>query len=160
MGLWATYVVCRTVSDLTKVSAITERSEGLDWYSERPRSWRIGQHVGNDLTVDSDSLLVDLTTETQAPALLAHVMDSNAAVIQGCIPSGSIWLAGLAVFEEIEYYLSPAEAADHANAWALAAGLTPNPDQLLEVFNTPGPHPDVLEPLSVLLAALGIPEDE
>ncbi|RIJ68751.1 hypothetical protein D1871_22545 [Nakamurella silvestris] len=158
MGLWATYVVCRTGSDLAEVSAITERSEGLDWSDERPGSWKIGQYLGHELTADSDDLLLDLTAETGAPALLAHVMDSNAAVVQGCDPGGGVWQAGLAVFEDFEYYLSPAEAADMAYAWGLTAGLTPHRGQLLEVFNTPGPHPDVREPLSALFAALGLPE--
>jgi hypothetical protein len=97
--------------------------------------------------------------DTGEPALVAYVMDSDAAHVDGLGPAGVRWTVYLhpdlaAAFGAPSLSQSAGEAVEQALAWSAEAGLTADPAGVRTALSTRNTF--VEEALTQLLTALGI----
>ncbi len=114
-----------------------------------------------------DALVRTLADETGAPALAAHVMAGDCAVIGGARPAGASWSACLgrpALTRHLadtglgldELFPTPRVAAAHCAAWAAAAGHVADPGELADVLAADAGPAGVEDLFHELLARLGM----
>lgn len=145
MGFWGSFVVCRAAVPLPELTAVADRSEGIEDLQSYPDGWQVGQYSGPELAHDATALLTEVAAETGAPALTGFVLDSDAIVVEAYSKPRGYWRACLVRQAMQGYceddgedfhavYLTPDQATTAALGWALDAGLTPDPAAVHTVF--------------------------
>ncbi|MET7419830.1 hypothetical protein [Dactylosporangium sp. NPDC005555] len=86
--------------------------------------------------------VIDLAEETGAPALSVYVIESAIGIVEADIPGGSWWSACLNPADALRVWNFPPEKAGTVEAttalavqWAVAAGLTPDPEAVAAAVN-------------------------
>jgi hypothetical protein len=128
---------------------------GVLWEKSFAGGWHELQFEG----FPDSALLPDVVTDTGTPALVAYVMDSDAAHVDGLSPDGVRWTVYLhpdvaAAFGAPSLAQSADEAVEQALAWSAEAGLTADPAGVRAALRARNTF--VEETLSELLTALGI----
>jgi hypothetical protein len=167
MGLWGSFVVARTPGSLLDLSAVADRSQGLAG-EDRYGAWVVGLFPGDELAGQEPELHEELAAETDAPALTAFVLDSDAAVVEAWSPVGGFWRACLDRVSTQKYFgdpdsfgalfLSGEQACGKAVRWAQEAGLEPDERALSYLFTHAQADPFVEGLVRTLVEQLGIPE--
>ena len=145
MGLWGSFVVGRAAVPLPELTAVAERSEGIEDHQSYADGWQVGQYPGPELAHDAAALLTEVAAETGAPALTGFVLDSDTIVVEGYSEPHGYWRACLVRHAMQGYceddgedfdavYPTPEQATGAALRWAGDAGLTPDPDAVRETF--------------------------
>jgi hypothetical protein len=171
VGMWGSFVVCRSEQPLDDVTAIIERDDGLSGYWTGPSGWQVGEYPGSFIVDDAAQLLVDLVAETSAPALTGFVMDSDCVDIQAHASKSGSWRACLDRAAMASYlaedgtsladrFLAPADAAQRARQWAEEAGLSASPYRLEHLFGDAHADPLAEDLFFGLLTALGLEVEE
>ncbi|GAA4566316.1 hypothetical protein [Planotetraspora kaengkrachanensis] len=149
MGFWGSIVVARLDVPLTGLRAL----KGYDGHAkELERSadgWRIWELSVDDSLPDPEDLVVGVSEETGAPALVGFVMDSDCVAVAAFSRSARSWSACLAPNSMAAYlrpddlklsdlFLPPEEAAVLAVRWAADAGYRVSPVPIVELLNREG----------------------
>ncbi|KAF4410237.1 MULTISPECIES: hypothetical protein [Streptomyces] len=166
MGFWGYLVVGRSDRDLAECDTLAAGRERLELAETFADGWQLWQHPLEPGLGDLDDLAASLARETGAPTLLAFVMDSGCAVLEGAGPRRGSWTACLgrtAMARHMarnemtldDVFPSPAGAATCAADWAAAAGRTVDSACLAAVLSA-DPSPDVEKLFHRVLETLGI----
>lgn len=156
MGYSGHIVVIRSLRPSGEFTALN----GVEVLHERGYrdGWRWVQLDG-----DLPGTLQTLVSETGAPALAAYIVDSDLADVHALTPRGVSWHTYLHQEMASSYAAPPLEqsadeVARQALAWADEAGLTADPDDVVNALAAKNVFAE--ESLEVLLGALGTtPED-
>ena len=166
MGFWGYLVVGRSDRELAACSTLAAGRDRLELSATFADGWQLWQHPSQPGLGDLDDVALSLARETGAPTLLAFVMDSDCAVLEGAGPVRGSWTACLGraamarhmAANEIlldDIFPSPAGSALRAADWAAAAGRSVNSDGLAAVLSA-DPEPDVQRLFHEVLEKLGI----
>ncbi|MEU5219983.1 hypothetical protein AB0G79_27855 [Streptomyces sp. NPDC020807] len=130
MGFSGTFLVARADRPLTELAAVRAWEAVPTWWA-RDGDWQLLRAY--PLSDPPSSLL----RETGAPALVAHVVDSDFATIQAATPDGApSWQCALPPGTARDYGLpeewigDPTEVTARATAWCRQAGVAPDPEAL------------------------------
>ncbi|NEA38400.1 hypothetical protein [Streptomyces sp. SID11385] len=126
MGFSGSFIVARAERPLTGLTAMRAADTAPLWWA-RDGEWQILQACP---IADPDSSII---SETRAPVLVCHVVDSDFVTVRAGSPDGLTW--GCALSPEMardygipgEWIGDAAEAGERAAAWAREAGLEPDP---------------------------------
>ncbi|ALO91345.1 hypothetical protein SHL15_0132 [Streptomyces hygroscopicus subsp. limoneus] len=143
MGYWGSLIVARHRHPLNGAAAFTDGAH-MELLQERADDWRLWSSEGQ--TSLDEEALIELVEVTGRPVLAGFVMDSDCLVLEGRTKDQTTWRACLdraamsAYMAEDgqsvdDWFLGPKEAAEHAVAWARAAGLTPLPETIADVLS-------------------------
>ena len=172
VGFWGSFLVCRATAPQYELEAVAERSEGIDWHHEYAGGWQVGVYGGPELAEETETMLMELCTETGAPTLTGFVLDSDAVLVDGYSSGHGCWRACLAreamrgyceqAGEDFDATFPPADSATAAaTSWAADAGLPIDPAEVQRVFQLGQADPVAEELFLMLLSALGVrsPQD-
>lgn len=145
MGYTGSFVICRSLVELGEIEAVEDRDGGLEDLGVLVGDWRIGRNEDDSISDDADGLLRDLVILTGAPALTAHVIDSDTVDLIGRAGSSGRWraclareaMSGYASDKSLgldEEFLPAVDAAERAAGWAREAALQPDVYSLREIF--------------------------
>jgi hypothetical protein len=154
MGFSGIIVVARSARPLSELDAIRACGGAHTW-SGTDRNWQAVQI--EDAAADPPPTLVE---ETDAPILVARVVNSAFATVRATSPVGAAWTGVLGPDQAErhplpeEFRVPPEEVVDPAVDWARAAGRQPNVDRLEDVLLAE-PDPTAEELVFELLDALG-----
>jgi hypothetical protein len=156
--MYGSFFVARADRPVTELLAMRAADAVPEWWA-RDGGWQILQaSPGGD---PDDSIL----TETGAPVLVMHVVESAFVTVQAASPAGPSWQCALSprmarAYDVPEQWIGePDEITQHAVAWAREAGLRPDPVGIRAVLVAEGdPRAESLVP--DLVHALGFRFDE
>jgi hypothetical protein len=168
MGYWGYYVVAGSERPLKELDALAGARDELTLLEERAGNWQVWEYPGRgdgEQARDVGSMNA-LAAETGAPALFAYVMDSRCAVVEAAAPQSGAWTAclGRAAMADClggdersleDYFLSAADAAERAVAWAAECGRDVPAKPLLDVLKAPA-EPSAEELFFRFLDRLGV----
>jgi hypothetical protein len=166
MGLWGSYVLCRTEQSLEEIKALNCGGEDVEAAGDLGQGWQLGECA--DVLDDAQATLEELARTTGAPTLAGLVFDSDCVDVHGygvstghfraCLDRENMagYLEGDAEMDQV--FLPPADAAARAAAWAGEAGLRPDHDALAELFGNAEADPFAEDLFFDLIHALGIDE--
>ncbi|MEV0091943.1 hypothetical protein [Streptomyces sp. NPDC050738] len=129
MGSSATYIVARAARPLTNLAAMQTSGCMPEWWA-RDGNWQI---LRAEPGGDPESSIV---SETGAPVLTAHVLDSDFVMVEAASPNGLSWRCALSPVMARDYDIpeewigDPDDVARQAELWALEAGLQPDLPEL------------------------------
>ena len=162
MGYWGHFLVARStrrLTDLREVGIFGQPEDEQDLVAE----WKLLRIAGNH-PPDLQRALAPVVAATRAPALVAFVLDSDCAVINGQSQSGVRWAGvlnrGLATSYDglLETYDTPDHGLSGAMRWAREAGLAPSEADVRDALNGNGTFvEDVIDRLLITLGILKMP---
>lgn len=150
MGFWGTFVVCHTRDSLETIAALAQFSEDLEECWRCADSWTIARYAGDRLTGASAELIADLVAQTQAPALLGFVMDSDAVIVEASSKEHGYWRSGLGRAALANFAAENGQdlsdwgladdrtATQYGLAWAAVAGCKADEGALAQAWHQEG----------------------
>ncbi|HVH66124.1 MAG TPA: hypothetical protein VM674_08810 [Candidatus Acidoferrum sp.] len=158
MGYWGHVLIARrrrSLTELPDVRPFGRPQEHQDLVGE----WKL-LRIAGDYPPDLQQALAPVVRATAAPALVASVLDSDCAIVQGQTPAGVRWGAVLnrelaAGYDGIlESYDTPDHGLSGVLRWAREAGLTPRDHEIKDALNAKATF--VEDVIDQLLLTLGI----
>lgn len=160
MGYWGHLFVARSprrLTDLREIDAFGQPEDEQELVGE----WKLLRIAGNH-PPDLQNALAPVVAATRGPAIVAFVLDSDCAVMNGRTPSGVRWSGvlnrGLATSYDgvLEAYDTPDHGLSGLMQWAQEGGLSPTEGEVKDALNANGTF--VEEVIDRLLVTLGILE--
>ncbi|MEU6041372.1 hypothetical protein ABZ801_38895 [Actinomadura sp. NPDC047616] len=146
MGFWGYLVVGRDDRPLPELYTMRPYHSGIAGNRARADNWQVCS-LGSGVAVpDTVRLLVDLSAETRAPALMASVVNDDCVSVEG-FSSDGYWQAcpprrgrdGAAAGRwELREEACAREAAARAAGWAVAAGRSVTAEPIAALLITCG----------------------
>jgi hypothetical protein len=144
VGYWGVFTLARTSKPTDELDSIAEVSDGAAT-SEQRGLWQISEFWEEDVYSAAGAVLSQLVAATDAPALVGFVLDSDCVWVDGLVPGGRRFRVCIARESTQSYlddhdqdidqtFLDPQAATQAAVHWSAAAGLTPTPGLLTELF--------------------------
>lgn len=158
------FLICRDSGPNDKVAEETARTGDADESGSFGNGWTWLVWHDDATFYDASTILLDLVSATESPALMGRVVLDDFAEIAADSPHGGLWQACLAraaarVYSEDDgddMYPAPEEAARRAAHWCDEAGLVYAPETLAALFAMDQPDPFASDLAADLIRAMGL----
>lgn len=163
MGYWGHFLIARSrrsLSELPEVRPFGQPEDQQDLVGE----WKL-LRIARGQPSDLQQALAPVIRATAAPVMVAFVLDSDCAVVQGQTPAGVRW--GTVLNRELaagydgilESYDTPDHGLSGVLRWAREAGLMPRDHEVKDALDAKGTFvEDVIDQLLLTLGILKRPD--